>query len=108
MLNAAEPPTFAACWQAYWHVKEPQLSNGKHRDQCVSTMLSYVLPHIGTRPIAGLNPGAIIELLKPIWQPKEATARRGGLGRRLLAEHAAEIDEKFLGACALLQAAVAP
>ena len=33
-----ERPTFEACWQAYWTVKEPQLSNGKHREQWVSTM----------------------------------------------------------------------
>jgi integrase len=69
-------PTFAACWTAYWAVKEPQLSNGKHRDQWVATMETYALPHIGTRPIADISPGEIIGLLQPIWQTKEETARR--------------------------------
>jgi integrase len=73
---AMERPTFEACWQAYWTVKEPQLSNGKHRDQWVSTMQTYVLPHIGHRAIGDIKPGEIMDLLKPIWHTKEETARR--------------------------------
>ena len=69
-------PTFEDCWRAFWRVKEPQLSNGKHRDQWVSTMTTYVLPHIGMRPIADVKPGEIIALLTPIWRTKEETARR--------------------------------
>ncbi|MEQ1616509.1 MAG: tyrosine-type recombinase/integrase [Hyphomicrobiaceae bacterium] len=77
-IAVAEPslPTFEACWRAYWLVKEPQLSNGKHRVQWLSTMDTYVLPRIGQRPIADIKPGEIIELLKPIWNSKEETARR--------------------------------
>jgi integrase len=69
-------PTFAECWRAFWRTKEPQLSNGKHRDQWVATMDTYVLPQIGARPIADIRPGEIIELLRPLWQAKEETARR--------------------------------
>jgi integrase len=69
-------PTFEACWQAYWTAKEPQLSNGKHRDQWVSTMKTYVLPHIGHRAIGDIKPGEIMDLLKPVWHTKEETARR--------------------------------
>ena len=39
-------------------------------------MDTYVLPHIGQRPIADIKPGEIIDLLKPIWNTKEETARR--------------------------------
>ena len=39
-------------------------------------MSSYVLPHIGKRPIADVKPGEIITLLTPIWRTKEETARR--------------------------------
>ena len=35
-------PTFEDCWRAFWKVKEPQLSNGKHRDPWVSTIPSAV------------------------------------------------------------------
>jgi integrase len=73
---ASERSTFEACCRAYWAVKEPQLSNGKHRDQWIATMETYVLPHIGQRPVAGVRPGEIIDLLKPIWHVKEETARR--------------------------------
>jgi integrase len=74
--HTSERPTFEACWQAYWTVKEPQLSNGKHRDQWVSTMRTYVLPHIGHREIGDIKPGEIMDLLKPVWHTKEETARR--------------------------------
>ncbi|NOU08204.1 MAG: tyrosine-type recombinase/integrase [Hyphomicrobiaceae bacterium] len=68
--------TFKSCWQTYWLIKEAQLSSGKHRDQWISTMGTYVLPLIGARPIADIKPGEIIDLLKPIWTTKEETARR--------------------------------
>ena len=42
-----ERPTFGQSWRAFWAAKEPQLSNGKHRDQWVMTMKTYVLPHMG-------------------------------------------------------------
>jgi hypothetical protein len=64
------------CWQAYWTLKAPQLSNGKHRDQCVSTMKTYVLPHIGQHPIGEIKPGEIMDLLKSIWHTKDETVRR--------------------------------
>jgi len=69
-------PTFADCWRTYWAVKEPQLSNGKHRDQWVMTMKTYALPHIGQRPVADVRPSEIIDMLNPIWHTKEETARR--------------------------------
>ena len=76
VITTKKEPTFEACWQAYWTVKEPQLSNGKHRDQWVSTMTTYVLPHVGHRAIGDIKPGEIMDLLKPIWHTKEETARR--------------------------------
>jgi integrase len=69
-------PTFKACWTSYWALKEPQLSNSKHRDQWVSTMKAYVLPFIGDRPVAEITPTDIINMLAPIWHAKEETARR--------------------------------
>jgi integrase len=71
-----EGPTFEHSWRAFWAAKEPQLSNGKHRDQWVTTMKTYVLPHIGHRPVADVTPSEVIQLLTPIWHTKEETARR--------------------------------
>ena len=72
----AARPSFKTCWTAYWALKEPQLSNGKHRDQWVSTMKNYVLPSIGDRLVAEITPADIINMLAPIWRTKEETARR--------------------------------
>ena len=69
-------PNFKTCWTAYWVLKEPQLSNSKHRDQWVSTMKNYVLPSIGDRLVAEITPADIINMLAPIWRTKEETARR--------------------------------
>jgi len=74
--NQDERPTFKHCWLTFWAAKEPQLSNGKHRNQWVATMKTYVLPHIGQRPVADVRPSEIIEFLNPIWHTKEETARR--------------------------------
>jgi integrase len=71
-----ERPTFGHCWDTYWAAKEPQLSNGKHRDQWVATMKTYVLPYFGRRPVADIKPSEVIEILNPIWHTKEETARR--------------------------------
>ena len=71
-----ERSTFEQSWRAFWAAKEPQLSNGKHRDQWVATMTTYVLPHIGHRPVAEVTPSEVIQLLTPIWHTKEETARR--------------------------------
>jgi integrase len=72
----ARRPTFRDCRRAYWAVKEPQLSNPKHRDQWTMTTRVYALPHIGHRPVADVRPSEIIDVLKPIWHAKEETARR--------------------------------
>jgi len=48
-------PTLEVCWRAHWLVKEPRLSNGKHRDQWASTMDACVLPRIGKRPVADVT-----------------------------------------------------
>jgi len=71
-----ERPTFETCWRIFWQVKERLLSNAKHRDQWEATLKTYVLPHIGKRPIADIRPGEIIDVMKPIWTTKGETARR--------------------------------
>ena len=76
VVVADDKPTFVSCWKAFWLVKRPQLSNMKHQLQWETTMDTYVLPHIGARPIDEIRPGEIIEMLQPIWHSKEETARR--------------------------------
>lgn len=50
--------------------------NTKHRAQWLSTMQTYVFPHIGNMKIEDVQSSHIRELLVPIWQAKPETARR--------------------------------
>jgi integrase len=42
----------------------------------LATLTTYAFPHIGSRPVAGIDVAAILEVLKPIWTEKAETARR--------------------------------
>src|SRR5215813_7763153 len=68
--------TFREAFDAYFELKEQQLSNGKHAAQWRSTMQAYVFPWIAKRPIADIAAAEIIDILKPIWNTKPETARR--------------------------------
>ena len=68
--------TFAEAFEAFFAVREQQLSNGKHVQQWRNTMRDYVLPKIGTRPVADVTAAEVLDILKPIWFDKPETARR--------------------------------
>lgn len=78
-LIAAAPPrvvTFRAAFDGYFEMKEQELSNNKHKAQWRSTMQAYVFPAIGKRPVGEITAAEVIDILKPIWNPKRETARR--------------------------------
>lgn len=60
--------------------KRPTLSNGKHVNQNWNTIATYILPHLGDRPVTDIKRRDIVETLKPIWHAKNVTAART-LGR---------------------------
>ena len=60
--------------------KRPTLSNGKHINQNWNTIATYVLPHLGDRPVASIKRREVVETLKPLWHVKKETAART-LGR---------------------------
>jgi len=60
--------------------KRPTLSNGKHINQNWNTIATYILPHLGDRPVASIKRREVVETLKPIWHVKKETAART-LGR---------------------------
>lgn len=68
--------TFAEAFEAFFLVREQQLSNGKHVQQWRNTMRDYVLPKIGRRPVADVTAAEVLDILKPIWFAKPETARR--------------------------------
>jgi integrase len=68
--------TYRAAFEDYFEIKEPQLSNEKHKAQWRSTMQAYVFPSIGKRPVAEITAAEVIDVLRPIWNTKPETARR--------------------------------
>ncbi len=50
--------------------------NEKHRKQWLSTMETYVFPHIGRRPVSAVSSADVLLVLDPIWATKNETARR--------------------------------
>ncbi len=68
--------TFKAAFEAFFSVREQQLSNGKHVQQWRNTMRDYVFPKIGRRPVAEVTAAEVIDVLKPIWFSKPETASR--------------------------------
>lgn len=68
--------TFAKAFEAFFAVREQQLSNGKHAQQWRNTMRDYVLPKIGQRPVSDVTAAEVLDILKPIWFTKPETAHR--------------------------------
>jgi len=54
----------------------PNNRNRKHIAQWISTIETYALPKIGSRPITGIDQRDILNVLQPIWTNKPETARR--------------------------------
>lgn len=54
----------------------PGFKNAKHGDQWINTLTTYAFPKIGGRPVGEIDVAAVLEVLKPIWNTKEETARR--------------------------------
>ncbi|HRK19823.1 MAG TPA: integrase family protein [Hyphomicrobiaceae bacterium] len=57
-------------------LKNPRLSNAKHRQQWQNTLATYAYPVLGQIPINAVQPIDIIRTLQPIWHTKSETARR--------------------------------
>jgi integrase len=68
--------TFKEAFETFFALREQQLSNGKHILQWRNTMRTYVLPKIGSRPVAEVTAADVIDVLKPIWFTKPETAAR--------------------------------
>ena len=75
-LKRRSASSFAEAFVAFFDVRQKQLANGKHVQQWQNTMRDYVLPHIGSRPVAEVTAAEVLHILKPIWFTKPETARR--------------------------------
>ena len=50
--------------------------NGKHTDQWINTLTTYAFPAFGDVSVAGIDAGAVRDVLAAIWLTKPETARR--------------------------------
>jgi integrase len=68
--------TFAEAAAAYIAAHEPSWRNPKHRQQWSNTLATYVLPSLGSVPVADIETSHVTRVLEPIWLAKTETATR--------------------------------
>lgn len=68
--------TFRATAEALIHSKEAGWKSLKHRKQWVATLEKHVFPKIGSKPVADVDTGLILDVLRPIWAEVPETASR--------------------------------
>jgi len=68
--------TFKHCATAYIEAHSDSWRNAKHRAQWPSTFETYVYPTMGSTLVHEVTQAHILEVLRPIWRTKTATATR--------------------------------
>jgi hypothetical protein len=74
--KAAAAMTFADVADMYIAAHEASWRNPKHRQQWHNTLRGYVLPAIGELPVGGVDTGAVVKIIEPLWREKTETAAR--------------------------------
>jgi integrase len=75
-LAEAQGVSFKHCADEYLRDNEASWKNAVHRRQWASTLKTYVHPVIGHLPVAGVDTGLVLKILRPIWSAKPETANR--------------------------------
>jgi integrase len=75
-VATAKNLTFDECARAYVEDHEAAWRNAKHRAQWTSTLNGYASPVFGKLPVAAIDTGLVMRVLKPIWRKKTETASR--------------------------------
>jgi len=68
--------TFDSVALEYIESKKAEWKNAKHQQQWVNTLTTYAFPSIGKMPVADIETGHVLAVLKPIWNTKTETATR--------------------------------
>ena len=71
-----EAMTFEMAAFERYNIKRQEWSNGKHQQQWINTLKTYVFPYIGDKPLFKIEPSDIKKCLSPIWLEKKETASR--------------------------------
>jgi len=75
-LADAQGVTFKHCADEFLRDNEASWKNEVHRRQWASTLKTYVHPVLGHLPVAGVDTGLVLKILRPIWNAKPETANR--------------------------------
>lgn len=73
---AATQKTFTECAMAYIEAHSDSWRNAKHQAQWPSTFEAYVYPTMGRVLVGEVTQTHILDVLRPIWKTKTATATR--------------------------------
>jgi integrase len=72
----AKTLTFDECARDYISDHEPTWRSAKHRAQWRNSIKAYASPAFGKLPVAAIDDGLVLRVLKPIWHAKPETASR--------------------------------
>jgi integrase len=72
----ARKKTFAECATAFLAKHSNGWRSAKHREQWKSSLATYANPVIGKMCVSDIGTPHIVEMLEPIWEDKQPTARR--------------------------------
>ena len=76
LTDAAHLRTFKKCAEDYIEAHSPTWRNVKHRAQWGSTFEAYAYPIIGNMNVADVGTPHVLDVLRPTWTTKTATATR--------------------------------
>ena len=92
-----ETITLRDAYRDFWRIKKPQLKNPKHAAQWVSTLETYALPTLGTRPVAEISTREVAAILEPIWREIPETAQRVQQRLKMIFDFAIASDYRTAG-----------
>ena len=75
-VNEAKAMTFEECAQSYIEAHKAGWKNEKHQKQWGASLKTYAYPKIGVLPVATIDTGLVLGVLRPIWTEKTETASR--------------------------------
>lgn len=75
-LERSNRQTFTECMDSCIKLMEAKWQNPKSHKQWVNSLNTYVLPTIGSLPVADVHTGHVLTILEPIWAEKPETASR--------------------------------
>jgi integrase len=74
--QAATAMTFRQCAETYMADHRVGWRSARHAAQWINTMRAYAFPIFGDLPVAVVDVGLVLKVLRPIWQAKTESASR--------------------------------